>query len=374
MVQKRDDVVGLSAALIMNPKVWEASGHVSGFADALVECKKCHHRFKADEIKSDECPDCGGKLASAKQFNLMFKTSVGSAEDSSSVAYLRPETAGGIFVNFKNVLDTMRIRIPFGIAQIGKAFRNEINPRDFVFRTREFEQMELEYFVSPEEDEKAFKVWVKDRLNWYKAIGLKNIRTHEQTKEERAHYSKATTDIEYEFPFGWQEIEGVANRSDFDLKAHAKSSGRDLTYFDEEAKERFVPYVIEPSAGVERIMLALLCEAYTEDGERVVLKLHPRIAPYKVAVFPLLANKAKLVELAQKIYKDLKQNFVVAWDARGNIGKRYYAQDEIGTPYCITVDFDSLEKGDVTVRDRDTAKQERLKIKDLEEYLNEKLV
>ncbi len=414
-VKDRDDVVGLSAAIIMNPRAWEASGHVSGFADWVVKCKKCGTRYKMEDIvlmnkagKSTgpygaflklfgadplgtikdfpeetknshwECKSCGKSndlIESLPQkFNLMFKTEVGPAEETSSVAYLRPETAGGIFVNFKNILDTMRVKLPFGVAQIGKAFRNEINPRDFIFRTREFEQMELEYFISPKEDEKAFADWVKNRLAWHQSIGLKNVRLREQAPTERAHYSKATTDIEYEFPFGWQEIEGVANRGDFDLRAHMKVSGKDLTYFDEEIKEKYVPQVIEPSAGVDRIMLALFCEAYAEEEERVVLKFHPRIAPYKAAVFPLLANKPKLATLAKDIFKDLKKDFVTAWDSRGNIGKRYYSQDEIGTPFCVTVDFESLEKEDVTVRDRDTMKQVRVKIKDLKRYLNERII
>ncbi|MFH1192725.1 MAG: glycine--tRNA ligase [Candidatus Jorgensenbacteria bacterium] len=377
-VQLRDDVVGIDAAIIMNPKAWEASGHVSGFSDELVECKKCHKRFRADEVK-EECAECGSKgFATPKQFNLMFQTHVGPAEDSASVAYLRPETAGGIFVNFKNVLDTNRLKIPFGIAQIGKSFRNEINPRDFVFRTREFKQMELEYFVKPGEDEKYFDEWVERRFKWYESIGVKNVRKREQKKEERAHYSKATTDIEYEFPsMGWQEIEGVANRGNFDLTQHAKFSGKDLTYFDEEAKERYLPFVIEPSAGVERIALAVLCGAYHEDGDRVVMKFHPKIAPMKAAVFPLLANKPDLVKKAREVYSLLTADYSplpVAWDARGNIGKRYYAQDEIGTPFCITVDFDSLEKNDVTVRDRDTAKQERIKISELAGYIKKRLM
>ncbi len=351
VVQRRDDVVGLSSATIMNPKVWEASGHVAGFSDPL---------------------EGGGR------FNTMFKTSVGAGEETTT-SYLRPETAQGIFTNFKNVLDAAHLKIPFGIAQIGRAFRNEIAPRNFVFRTREFEQMEVEYFVRPEDADKAFKNWVKARQDWYKNIGLKNIRPREQSPEERAHYSKATIDVEYQFPFGWDEIEGIANRGDFDLKTHG------LDYYDEETKERFVPYVIEPSAGVERIMLALLCEAYAEDKDpegkpsasngagRIVLKLKPQLAPYKTAVFPLLANKPELVKAARKIYEDLRDDFAVAWDDRGNIGKRYYSQDEIGTPYCVTVDFDSLEKKDVTVRDRDTMKQKRVKIKELGDYLRDLL-
>lgn len=372
MVGHHDNVVGIRAATIMNPRAWEASGHVGGFSDAMVECKKCHHRFRADQAR-DECPDCGNDIGAARQFNLMFKTHVGAAEGSESAAYLRPETAGGIFLNFKNVVATNRLKIPFGIAQIGLAWRNEINPRDFVFRTREFKQMELEYFVKPGEDEKKFEEWVKERFVWYQSIGLKGVRKRAQEKEERAHYSKATTDIEYEFPFGWQEIEGIANRGDFDLAAHAKASKQDLTYFDEEAKERYLPYVIEPSAGVERIAMALLCEAYTEEKERVVMKFHPRVAPVKAAVFPLLANKPDLVKKARGIYEELREEWNVAWDDRGNIGKRYLSQDEIGTPWCITVDFDSLEDDAVTVRDRDTAKQERVKTKELMGRLREYL-
>lgn len=378
MVQLRDDVVGISSAIIMNPKVWEASGHISGFADALVECPNCHKRFKADELdRKGEmfvCADCGEIFKGReKRFNLMFKTHVGAMEDSASVAYLRPETAGGIFVNFKNILQTNRLKIPFGVAQIGKAFRNEINPRDFIFRTREFEQMELEYFVRPREAEKKFKDWVDRRLAWYESLGLKRVRPREQNEQERAHYSKMTTDIEYEFPWGWEEIEGVANRGDFDLRAHMKASGKDLSYFDEETKEQYLPYVIEPSAGVERVALAVLCESYHEEKERVVLKLHPKLAPYKVAVFPLLANKDNLTELARSIYDDLKTEFMTVWDDRGNIGKRYYSQDEIGTPFCVTVDFDSLQNKDVTVRNRDSMKQVRVKIKELKTFLQRKI-
>ncbi len=376
VVQRREEVVGLSAAIIMNPKVWEASGHVSGFSDQLIECKKCHRRYRPEDISKVEkgCETCGGQeFTEPRLFNLMFRTFVGPVEDSASVAYLRPETAGGIFVNFKNVLDTMRVKIPFGIAQIGRAFRNEINPKDYIFRTREFEQMELEYFVKPGEDEKYFDQWVGERLRWYESIGLKHIRKREQSPEERAHYSKATVDIEYEFPFGWKEIEGIANRGDFDLKSHAKHSGQNLTYFDDQTEERYLPYVIEPSAGVDRIMLALLCDAYCEEDDRVFLKLHPVLAPYKVAVFPLLANKPELVNKTKEIYDKLKKNFITAWDDRGNIGKRYYSQDEIGTPFCITVDFESLENNTVTVRDRDTMKQERVAVGELSSYLKNKL-
>ena len=375
MVQMRRNVVGLNAAIIMNPEVWKASGHVSGFSDPMVECKKCHQRFRADQI-GDKCPNCGAKdFSDVRQFNLMFKTNAGPVEDTASVAYLRPETAGGIFVNFKNVLDTMRVRVPFGIAQIGKAFRNEVNPKDYIFRTREFEQMELEYFVKPGDDDKEYELWVDERFNWYGKIGLRNIRKFVQPKEELAHYSKGTTDIEYEFPFGWKEIEGIANRTDFDLKAHAAASGQELAYLDPDTNEKYVPYVIEPSAGVDRIALALLCDAYheNEDEERVVLKLHPRLAPYKAAVFPLLKNKPELVAKADTVYVELKKHFNVAWDERGNIGKRYFSQDEIGTPYCITVDFDTLQDDTVTVRDRDSMKQERMSISELRAYIENSL-
>ena len=366
-VLERDDVVGFSSAIIMNPKAWAASGHINHFSDPLVDCKKCKKRFREDELKGKKCPECAGEITDIRQFNMMFKTFVGPVEDNSSVAYLRPETAGGIFVNFKNVLDSTRMRIPFGIAQIGRVFRNEINPRDFVFRTREFEQMELEYFVKPGKDDEVFREWVNLRLAWYKNIGLGNVMPQEQTPEERAHYSKATVDIKYDFPFGQEEIEGIANRGDFDLKAHS------LDYFDEKTGERYVPYVIEPSAGVERICFALLCDAYCEEGDRVILKLAPTLAPHKVAVFPLLANKPQLVEKAWEIYRNLKKKFAVSWDDRGNIGKRYYSQDEIGTPWCVTIDFETLENDSVTVRDRDTAKQERMTTKELQNYFSEKL-
>lgn len=399
-VLERDDVVGLSASVIMNPKAWESSGHVSGFSDILVECMNCHKRFKAEEygdkVKVQEnkisglpdksyelivdfkdivCDNCGSQntLGFPRKFNLMFKTFVGAAEDFASVAYLRPETAGGIFVNFKNILDTMRVKVPFGIAQIGRAFRNEINPKDFIFRTREFEQMELEYFVKPGADDEAFRYWVGERLAWYRRIGLVNVHPREQEAGERAHYSKATVDIEYDFPFGRSEIEGIANRGDYDLKAHGRG-GAALSYFDEAAGERFVPYVIEPSAGVERILFAVLCEAYAEEDGRTVLKLAPSIAPVKAAVFPLLANKPALVERAREIYRGLKPHFMVAWDERGNIGKRYFSQDEIGTPWCVTIDFQTLEDGTVTVRERDSMRQERHPASELVTYFRERLV
>ncbi|MEK7090668.1 MAG: glycine--tRNA ligase, partial [Patescibacteria group bacterium] len=344
------------------------SGHTDNFSDPMVDCRKCHKRFRRDETESEKCPECQGELMPARQFNMMFKTFVGPVEGGESLTYLRPETAGGIFVNFKNVTDTTRVKIPFGIAQIGRAFRNEINPRDFIFRTREFEQMELEYFVKPGDDERAFHEWADSRMVWYKRIGLKNIYLREQSPDERAHYSKQTSDIEFDFPFGRKEIEGIANRGDFDLRAHS------LDYFDDKTGERFYPFVIEPSAGVERILFALLCEAYHEDGDRVILKLQPAIAPHKVAVFPLLANKPKLVERAKEIYQNAKRHFLnPAFDDRGNIGKRYYSQDEIGTPWCVTVDFETLENDTVTVRDRDTMKQERIAVADLKNYFSEKL-
>ncbi len=380
IVKNRDDVTAVKSAIVMNPKAWEASGHISGFSDPLIECKKCHRRYRPEDLFKLEdqlkkgCETCGGKeFTEPRQFNLMFKTFVGPVEDSASVAYLRPETAAGIFVNFKNVVDSTRVKIPFGIAQIGKAFRNEINPKDFIFRTREFEQMEIEYFVKPQDADKHFKEWVNLRFKWYENLDLKNIRKREQSKEERAHYSSATTDIEYKFPFGWKEIEGIANRTDFDLKTHSKYSGEDLSYADD-LGEKFIPYVIEPSAGPERLMLAFLCEAYAEEKDRVVLKLHPKLAPYKVAVFPLLANKPELVDKAKSIFKDLKMTSLnIAWDDRGNIGKRYYAQDEIGTPWCVTIDHQTLEDETVTVRDRDTTEQERVEVKELKDYFEERL-
>lgn len=374
-VQSRDDIVGIDAALIMNPKVWEASGHIATFSDPLVECKKCHMRFRADQLEG-VCANCGGKeFSGAKQFNLMFKTFIGPAEEQANVAYFRPETAQAMFVNFKNVLDTTRKTLPFGIAQVGKAFRNEITPGNFIFRTREFEQMEIEYFIREEEWEKWFKYWQKEMIEWIKELGvdIKKIHEAEIPDNERAHYSKRTIDFEYDFPFGKKELYGLAYRTDFDLKNHEKSSGQNLKYKDAETNEEFWPHVIEPTWGVDRSVLAALLEAYREEKDRVVLKLPSKLAPYKAAVFPLLANKPQLVEKAREIYDDLRKDFMVAWDDRGNIGKRYYSQDEIGTLFCITVDFDSLEKGDVTVRDRDTMKQERIKIKELNDYLREKL-
>lgn len=378
IVQRRDEVFGLDSTIIHHPKVWQASGHTLSFTDPLRECKSCHKRFRADYIKDEKCPECGGKLTEVKQFNLMFETYVGSAKETANKAYLRPETCQGIFINFVNILDAVQPKIPFGIAQIGKGFRNEVTLGNFIFRDREFEMMELEYFVKPDEDEKWFDYWLKERLNWHLSLGIskKNLRFFEHPKKSLAHYSKRTVDIEYKFPFGWSELEGIANRTDFDLKNHSKFSGRDLRFQDGDG-EKFYPYVIEPSVGVERITLALLLEAYREEkskeGVRVVLSLDPRLSPYKIAVFPLLANKPNLVKKARVVYEDLKSHFTTTWDDRGNIGKRYYAQDEIGTSWCVTVDFESLKDNTVTVRDRDTMKQERVAIDKLKEFLQNKL-
>ena len=392
MVYDRDDIYGLDSTIIHHSKVWEASGHTTSFTDPLRECQKCHQRFRADKLKGDKCPGCGGKLTDVKQFNLMFKTSVGPVEESGQETYLRPETCQGIFINFGNVVDSLHPKIPFGIAQIGKGFRNEITTGDFIFRDREFEMMELEFFIEPQDDEKWFEYWKKMRMEWHQSLGIKkeNLRFFEHPKENLAHYSKRTVDIEYKFPFGWAELEGVANRTDFDLKNHSKFSGRDLSYQNEGTGEKYYPYVIEPSLGVERIMLALLVDSYKEDpsaghstlrdepsgsdskssgqGSRVVLKLDPKLAPYKVAVFPLLANKKELVKKARLVFDELRPVLRTAWDERGNIGKRYYAQDEIGTPWCVTIDFQTLEDQTVTIRDRDTTKQERVKIDKLRNW------
>lgn len=371
----RDDMYGLDAGILMSSKVWEASGHAKGFSDILVECKKCHKRFRIDDLKEEKCPECGGSLTKEKQFNTMFKTFIGATEDTASQVYLRPETAQGIFVNFKNIVDSFHPKLPFGIAQIGKVFRNEITPKDFIFRVREFEQMEIEYFVRPPKEEREwqekFKYWLGQIHDWLKNIGIKNISDREVPEKDRAHYSQKTIDIDFDYPFGKEELVGLAYRTDFDLKAH------NLDYYDDEAKESFAPYVIEPSFGVDRAALALLCEAYEEDemgGEkRGVLKLKPQIAPIKVAVFPLLANKEKLVEKAREVYEMLKPEITAVWDDNGNIGKRYRRQDEIGTPWCITIDFETLENDTVTIRDRDSGQQERLDIKNALCYLQERL-
>ena len=370
-VDSRDDMYGVDAAILMHARVWEASGHVNGFQDPLVECKKCKRRFRADQTKG-KCPECGGSVGDVRQFNMMFKTHVGAAEDESSVSYLRPETAGGIFVNFKNIVDSFHPRLPFGIAQIGKAFRNEIAPRDFLFRVRELEQMEVEYFVRPSEWEKAFEEWRKQVLAFTDAVGISRGAVHELEVPdgERAHYSKRTIDFEFDFPFGRKELCGLAYRTDFDLSAHTKASGAALSMVDREGEPPIVPHVIEPSFGLERTVLALLASAYTEDelgGEpRTFLKFNSKVAPIKAAVFPLLKNKPELVAKAREIYTALKKDVPqIMWDDNGNIGKRYRRPDEIGTPACITIDFQTLEDGTVTVRDRDTGAQERRHASDL---------
>jgi glycyl-tRNA synthetase len=378
VVQERDDMVGLDASIIMHPQTWVASGHVESFTDPLVECKSCHVRRRATDLTGNTCPDCGGSLTEPKQFNLMFKTFMGPVEDDASVVYLRPETAQGIFVNFDNILSTSRKKLPFGIAQIGKSFRNEITTGNFIFRTREFEQMEIEYFVKPGTDGEWFNYWVKERFDWYLKLGIKqgNLRLRQHCDEELAHYAKGCYDIEYLFPMGWAELEGIANRGDFDLLQHAKHSGKSLNYFDEDLGERYVPYVIEPSAGVDRSLLAFLIDAYDEDvadGEtRVVLRLHRELAPIKVAVLPLSRNE-KLAPLAREVYAELRRHFVTHYDDAQSIGRRYRRQDEIGTPFCVTVDFESLEDSQVTIRERDSLAQIRLPVKELVKTLQAKL-
>lgn len=380
IVLKRDDVVGLDSSILHNPRVWEASGHTASFTDPLIECQICHERFRADhkdDIKNHESSHKNSSWTNVRNFNLMFKTYVGPIDNEENKTYLRPETAQGIFINFKNVLDSTRISIPFGIAQIGKGFRNEITTGNFLFRVREFEMMELEFFVKPGEDREWHEKWITERLNWYTLLGIKkeNIKVQKLAKKDIAHYSKGTSEIWYNWPFmGFGELEGIANRGDYDLSNHAKYSGKDLSVHDEEESQKFIPCVIEPSVGVGRAMLAFLIDSYSEEGKRVVLKLHPKLSPYKTAVFPLLANKPELLKMAKDIYKNLKKTFgLVVFDDRGNIGKRYYAQDEIGTPFCITVDFQSLSDKTVTIRDRDTMKQERVKIENIEAYLKKSL-
>lgn len=383
-VQQRDDIVGIDAALIMNPKVWEASGHLKEFSDPLVECKKCRNRYREDTLEDSnkrKCPNCGGELGEPRQFNLMLKTFLGPAEEEANIVYFRPETAQAMFVDFKNILETTRKTLPFGIAQIGKAFRNEITPGNFIFRTREFEQMEIEYFIpvpkSDDEWNNYFESWREEMLQWIAELGIDSEHIHELevSAEERAHYSKRTVDFEYDFPFGRKELYGLAYRGDFDLKNHQGASGEELAYRDPQTNEKFLPHVIEPTWGVDRSVLAVLTDAYREDEaqKRVWLAFKPVLAPYKAAVFPLLSNKPELVEQARSVYEALKKDFSIAWDDRGNIGKRYFSQDEIGTPFCITVDFDTLEKGDVTVRDRDTATQERVPITALKDFISQKL-
>jgi len=395
MVEMRDDVVGMDAAIIMNPKVWEASGHTEHFSDFLIECKECKKRFRADHIPGlintgnnyykvpshTPCPSGGHELnvgniesipaekVEARQFNLLVEANIGVVDKTK--VFLRGEITQGVFVNFQNVVSSTRVKVPFGIAQIGKAFRNEITPGNFTFRSREFEQMELEFFIKPDEKEgeKWFSYWKEERLKWYQRLGIKpeKLRFRDHTDDERAHYARKATDIEYQAPFGWSELEGIHHRGDWDLKRH------NLTYKDKTTNEEFTPWVIETSGGVDRTLLFLLLEAYTKDGDRTILKLHASLAPFTAAVFPLVSNKPDLVKKAESVYKLLQQTFRVAWDDRGNIGKRYFSQDEAGTPFCITIDFQTLEDETVTIRNRDTAKQERVAIGKILEYIEEKM-
>jgi glycyl-tRNA synthetase len=388
MVHERDDIEGLDAAILMHPRVWEASGHVAGFTDPLVDCKQCKNRFRGDDPRitgtpgqpDARCPVCGarGTLTAPRLFNLMFKTFLGPVEDEAAVVYLRPETAQGIYVNYLNVLQASRQKIPFGIAQIGKAFRNEITPGNFIFRTREFEQMEMQFFVKPGTDQEWFEFWRAERMRWLLGLGLRpeKLRFHQHTKDELAHYAKDAYDIQYEFPFGWQEFEGIHNRSDFDLSRHQEYSGKKLEYLDAATGERFIPHVVETSAGADRITLVVMADAYHEEevaGEtRVVLRFHPALAPIKAAVFPLV-NKDGMPELARRIYDDLRRHYHVFYDDGGSIGRRYRRQDEAGTPFGITVDGQSTQDGTVTVRDRDTLHQVRVAADRLVAYLAERL-
>ncbi len=387
----RHDVEGIDASILMHPRVWEASGHVENFTDPMVDCKECKARFRADQLEDAMCGNKAyqgrkalkckdeGKFTEARQFNLMFKSFIGPVEDSGAVVYLRPETAQGIYVNFLNVQGSSRQKIPFGIAQLGKAFRNEINTKNFLYRTREFEQMEMQFFVKPDEDKKWFDYWKDERLKWFKSLGMnaEKMRLQPHGETELAHYAKEAVDIEYEFPFGWGEIEGIHNRTDFDLNKHEEFSGKSLKYFDEAAKEKFVPFIIETSAGASRSFMAFLIDAYYEEevkGEmRSVLKFHPRLAPVKAAIFPLV-NKDGMPEIARKIEADMRKNFKVFYDDKGAVGRRYRRQDEAGTPYCITVDTQTFEDQAVTVRERDSMEQERVVIDQLPVYLNQKLI
>lgn len=391
----REDIEGLDASILMHPKVWEASGHIENFTDPMIDCKECKARFRADQIEESDCGSraykgrkaskcfAEGKFTEARKFNLMFKTFIGAIESEDSVIYLRPETAQGIFVNYNNVRESTRQKLPFGIAQIGKAFRNEINTKNFLFRTREFEQMEMQYFVKPGDDEKWYEYWKEQRLNWYQSLGMKkeSLNFVPHPADKLAHYAKAAVDIEFDFPFGWGEIEGIHNRSDFDLSQHTKFSGKKLDYFDEQTKERFIPFVIETSAGASRGLMAFLCNAFDEDEaptadgkseKRTVLRFHPKLAPLKCAVFPLV-NKDGLQDVAKKITDDLQSSFKVFYDESGAVGRRYRRQDECGTPYCVTVDYDTLKDNTVTIRDRDSMKQERINKDNVKQYILGKL-
>jgi len=387
-IQKRDDVVLINGTILMHPNVWKASGHLKSFTDPLIECKNCHSRYREDQLEKKECPNCGKKeFTDSKQFNLMFKTYLGPVEDEANLTYLRPETAQSMFTNFKQVQESMRLKIPFGIAQVGRSFRNEITTGNFTFRTREFDLAEIEYFVKPGEDEKWFDIWADEWEKFFLDLGLKkeNLRRYEHKKESLAHYSKRTIDIEYKFPWGFAELAGIANRTDFDLSQHSKFSGKDLSYFDEDSGKSYIPYVIEPTLGIERLLLALLIEGYQEvKGGRtkttkatkeieLILKLDKKIAPIKIAILPLVKNKPEIVKKAKEVYEFLKPYFMCQYDEVDSIGRRYRRQDEIGTPFAITIDFETLEKDDVTIRDRDTMRQERVKIKDLIQIFNKKL-
>ncbi len=386
MTNRRDDVEGLDASILMHPDVWKTSGHVDEFTDPLVDCRTCKGRFRADKLEECRCLkkpsktplECGGELTEARNFNLMFKTFLGPVEDDSATVFLRPETAQGIYVNFLNVKNSSRQKIPFGIAQIGKAFRNEITPGNFIFRTREFEQMEMQYFVHPDEDEKWFEYWRQQRWAFYEALGIKmdRLRWHEHEKDELAHYAKAAYDIEYEYPFGWQELEGVHNRTDFDLTRHIEATKKDMRYFDERFKEKFIPYIIETSAGCDRTLLTLLVDAYDEveiKGEkRVFLRLSPKIAPIKVAIFPLV-KKDGMPEYAEKVCAEVKKRFKVFYDVSGAIGRRYARMDEAGCPFGVTVDGQSLEDDTMTVRDRDTMEQKRMTTAELIDFLDKRI-
>ena len=385
MLQLRDDTVAFDAAILMHPDTWQASGHLGNFTDPLVECRSCHQRFRADHVDSQACPNCQGELTDPRQFNLMFKTFMGAVEDTASEIYLRPETAQGIYVNFKNVLNSARRKLPFGIAQIGKAFRNEITPGNSTFRTREFEIMELEFFVKPGDDDDWLQYWVEQRLEWFVSLGVdrNNLRLRKHESDELAHYAKEVYDIEYRFPWGWAELEGIANRTDFDLKQHAEHSGQDLTYFDDQTKERFYPYVIEPSCGADRAALVFLIDAYKEETvppakptgkteTRNLLRLHRSLAPVTVAVLPLSRNQ-RLVPTARRVDGLIRQRFNTLFDDAQSIGRRYRRQDEIGTPFCVTVDFDTLDDEQVTLRDRDTMIQLRIPINRIVPAIEDKL-
>lgn len=389
------NIIGVNTSIIQNTKLWQASGHIDTFVDPMVDCKSCKHRFRADHIagidssdlnklnkklKETACPNCGAKhtFTAARNFQMMFKTFVGPIEDDANVSYLRPETAGGIFAQYQNVRETTRSRLPFGIAQIGKAFRNEITPGDFIFRLRELTQMELEIFTHPKEADKQYEYWKNNCMEWTKSLGIKeeNLRFHEHNEDERAHYAASSVDVQYRYPFGFKELYGIANRTDYDLSAHAKLSGKDLTYFDESSGERFIPYVVEPSVGVERLLMAIILDAYDEEEvnneKRIVMRFHKDIAPVKVAILPL-SKKDELTKLAKDIFRQISGSYNIEYDETQSIGRRYRRQDEIGTPYCITVDFDSLKDKSVTIRDRDTMKQQRVKISSLKQYLLDKL-